>query len=183
MDRKTVKDLTLSLDEYAVISENSTIQKALIALSKSQLGLDRDRHYHRAVLVIDEKEKVVGKLSHWAILRSLEPSHLNSDDISSLSRTGLTDEFIETLRNNLSLFKGSLQQVCRDAARIRVRDAMVPVGENISESASLSEAIHKFVLSHAQSMIVTKKGEVVGILRLSDVFNEVAETIRQKKEG
>ena len=90
MDSKIVKDLMLSLDEYATIYQGSTIQEALTALTESQLGLTDDRHFHRAVLVLDESGKVVGKLSHWAILRSLEPKYLDNDDVLSLSRTGLT---------------------------------------------------------------------------------------------
>ncbi len=183
MDKKTVKDLMLPLDEYATISHDSTIQEALVALNKAQLALTYDRHRHRAVLVLDDSGKIVGKLSQWAILRSLEPKYLNNDDISSLSRTGLTDEFIQSLRDSLSLFTGSLQQMCREAAKIRVKDAMIPTVESIHESAPLSEAIHRFVLSHTQSMIVTRKREVVGVLRLSDTFSEVADTIQEKKKG
>lgn len=178
MEEKKAKDLMLSLDEYATVSQDSTIQEALSALSMAQQGLTGNRHHHRAVLALNEEGKVVGKLSHWAVLRCLEPQYLNNDDIVSLSRTGLTDELIQSLRDSMSLFSGSVRQMCRDAARLRVRDAMVPVGESIDENAALSEVIHKFVLTHAQSMLVTRANRVVGILRLSDVFEEVARTIQ-----
>jgi CBS domain-containing protein len=177
MKHKLVRDLMLSLDEYATISSKDTIKQALLALSKSQLGLTQDRHYHRAVLVLKDG-RVIGKLSHWAILRSLEPKFLKRDDESSLSRAGLTDEFIQSLKDTFSLFTGSLEQMCRAAGRIKAVDAMVPVGESIDEDATLTVAIRNFATRHTQSLLVTRNGEVVGILRLSDVFEEVADIIR-----
>jgi len=177
MEHKLVRDLMLSLDEYATVSFESTIQQALVALSKSQLGLTQDRHYHRAVLVLKDG-RVVGKLSHWAILRSLEPKFLRSDDESSLARAGLTDEFIQSLKDTFSLFTGSLEQMCRAAGRIKAMDAMVPLGESIDQDATLTEAIRNLVMKHAQSLPVTRHGKVVGILRLSDVFEEAADIIR-----
>lgn len=180
MKKKRVRDLTLSLEEYATIEADKTIQEALEALSKAQLGLTRDRHQHQAVLVLDRDGSVVGKLSHWAVLRALEPKFLKHDDVASLHRAGLTDEFIQSIKETFSLFTGSLEQMCRYAARLKAKDAMVPVGESIDEDAPLTEAIHQMVLKHVQSLPVTRQGAVVGLLRLTDVFEEVAKTIRSE---
>lgn len=178
MEEKRVRDLMLPLNEYATIGAESTIREALEALSKAQLGLTHDRHYHRAVLVLDQNGNVVGKLSHWAILRALEPKFLKHDDVASLSRVGLTDEFIQSMKETFSLFTGSLEQMCRYAARLKAKDAMVPVGESIDENTLLTEAIHQMVLKRIQSLPVTRQNEVVGLLRLTDVFEEVAKIIR-----
>ena len=178
MKEKTVKDLMLPLDEYATVSARSTIREALTALDKAQLGLDFDRHNHRAVLVLDEAGQVVGKLSHWAILRSLEPKFLQHDDLASLARAGLTPEFVQSLQERFSGMTGSLTRMCLEASRLEAREAMVPTGESIDEDAPLTEAIRLMVLHHEQSKLVTKKNEVVGILRLTDVFDEVADIIR-----
>ena len=97
MDSKKVRDLMHSLDEYATISDNCTIREALVALDKAQLGLTPDRHHHRAVLVLDGSGNVVGKLTHWAILRSLEPGPLQNEDLASLDRAGLSAEFVHRL--------------------------------------------------------------------------------------
>lgn len=179
MQDKRVKDLMLSLDEYATVSADSTIREALMALDEAQLGLDDDRHHHRAVLVLDDGGKVLGKLTHWAILRRLEPSFIKTEDLVALTRAGLTQEFVQSLEARFAGFTDSLSLMCSEAARTRARDAMVPINESIDEDAPLAEAIHEMVLHHAQSMLVTRGGEVVGILRLSDVFQEVADLIRE----
>jgi CBS domain-containing protein len=178
VEQKIVKDLMLSLAEYATVSQDATILEALAALSKAQMGLDDNRHHHRAVLALDNQGKVVGKLSHWAIIRSLEPKLLGEKDVQSLARAGLKADFIRRLTSNLALFAGDLSRMCQDAAKIRVRDAMIPIDEGIDEHAKITDAIHMLVMTHDYSTLVTRNGEVIGILRLADVFEEVADIIR-----
>jgi len=179
MDSKTVGDVMLPLEEYATIGKDRTLRDAVRALNKAQLGLTYDRHQHRAILVLDRAGTVVGKLTHWAILCSLEPELLGQGDMASLDRAGLSPEFLDRLRSNARSFGGSINRMCKVAARVRVADAMVPIGESITEDAPLSEAIQQFVLLHAQSLLVRRGGKAVGILRLSDVFEEVADRIRE----
>ena len=50
-------------------------------------------------------------------------------------------------------------------------------GEYIEIEDSLCEAIHMFVTGNHHSLMVTRDGKIVGILRLSDVFKEVFQTM------
>jgi CBS domain-containing protein len=179
---KLVKDIMLSLDQYATVPGEATLREALQALDRAQLGLTQDRHYHRAILVMDRKNRIVGKLSHWAILRALEPRLLKRDDLTSLSRAGLSADFIEAMQHDLSSITGSLKQMCRTAASIKAKDAMVPLGESVDENERLIVAIHGMVLHHVQSMLVSRDDDIVGILRLTDVFEEVANSIRGNED-
>ncbi len=181
MEEKKVRDIMLSLDEYATVSCEATIREALVALSKAQTEVSENRHHHRAVLALDSEGRVVGKLTYWAILRSLEGKFLTDSDYEALSRSGVSQVFIESLQSGFSLFRGNLEQMCTRAARIRVRDAMVPARESIDEEAGLTEAIRLMVLGHWQSMLVTRGDRVVGIIKLTDVFEEVADRIRASR--
>lgn len=183
MEVKRVKDLMLSLDEYATIHAEATVQEALHALDLAQHGLGDKRHHHRAVLVLDDDGQIIGKLSYWAVLRSLDPTLLKKADLESLSRAGLAQEFIESVAQELAAFEPPLEKMCRDAARIKARDAMASLSHRIDEDSTLSQAIHRIVLAHAQSMLVTRGQEIVGILRLSDVFEEVSRLIRSTEGG
>ena len=178
MTAETVADLMLPISDYATISADRTLSQALIALSSSQLGLDDDRHYHRAVLVLDQDGQIIGKLTHWAILRTLEPKLCRGEDLDALRNAGLSPSFIDGIVRNLPIPDDSLGGLCRTAANIPVRDAMVPVVESVEKSVPLLDAVRTLVLNHAQSMLVTSGDTVVGIIRLSDVFVAVAERIR-----
>ena len=94
MDESRVSDLMLPIEENARISGEATIQEALVALSKAQLGLTQDRHHLRAILVLDATGNVVGKLSHWDILRSLEPRLIGEQDRESLLRAGISEGLV-----------------------------------------------------------------------------------------
>jgi CBS domain-containing protein len=179
MVEKKVKDIMLSVEEYATVSTESTLKEALLALSRAQPDEDQKRHHYRAVLVLNWRGQVVGKLSHWAVLRSLEPHFFKRRDIASLHRAGLTQDFIDSMEEMSSQFAISLQQMCRRAAKVKTKDAMVPAGESIDEDAPITDAIHRMVNAHTQSLLVSRKGEIVGILRLTDVFEEIAEMIRE----
>jgi len=169
----------MPLSEYATVSSEATIKEALVALSKSQLGLSVDRHHHRAVLALDGQGNVVGKLTHWTILQSLEPSLLSERDYARLSSARLSPHLIRALMDKTYMtIDVDLENLCEKAGRIKVKDSMIPVEENLDEEASLAYAIRFMVLGHWQSALVTRSNKVVGLLRLSDVFEEVAALIR-----
>jgi CBS domain-containing protein len=178
MEQKKVRDLMLPLNKYATIHGDKTVREALLVLKQAQMNLNPESHVHRAVLVLDDSGRVVGKLSQWAILRSLEPKFLEYEDEASLARAGLTHEFIQSLKETFSLFNSGLDPMCRAAGRIKAKDVMVPIGESIDADALLTEAIHQMVLKHVLSILVVHESSVVGILRQSDVFEEVADIIR-----
>jgi predicted transcriptional regulator len=54
-------------------------------------------------------------------------------------------------------------------------------GEIIDQEATLNRAVHQLVVGHFQSLLVTSKGEFVGILRLVDVFHELTERMKACK--
>lgn len=178
MMQPCIKDVMIPLSEYATIDAEATIRDAVMELDRAQLGLDHDRHHHRAVLALDSRGKVVGKLSHWAVLKALEPNPLPREEVERLEQAGLTEDQIETIRSNTVRHQESLTQMCRKAAHVRVREAMVPVGESIDEEAPLVDAVRLLVDAHIQSLLVTRAGKASGVLRLSDVFEEISDRIR-----
>lgn len=177
MAERKVKDLMLSLAEYATVAEGSTLAEALRALRRAQPGAETGLHRHRAVLVLDGAGRVVGKLTHWAVLRALEPKLVTARDMDSLARAGLSAEFIRSMTERMPRPPEAFEGMCRVAARVRARDAMLPVDDALDEETPLTDAIRFLVLSHAQSTLVARHGEVVGILRLTDVFDAVATQI------
>ena len=68
-----VKHLMVPLDEYATVSEEATLFEAVVALEKAQEKLDRTRfkYLHRAILVYDKNNNIVGKISQLDVLRAL----------------------------------------------------------------------------------------------------------------
>jgi CBS domain-containing protein len=70
-----VKDVMVALEDYATVSENATLYEAVLALEKAQEEFDQSQYRHRAILVYDDKQKIVGKISQLDLLMALEPNY------------------------------------------------------------------------------------------------------------
>ena len=140
-------------------------------------------YVHRAILVYDKNKKIIGKISQLDVLKALEPGYRDMGDFSAISRAGLSVEFIKSIMSRYDLYQGSFTEMCMNASNLRVKDIMYTPGsdEYVQENDSLGNAIHHLIMGHHQSLLVTRDKEIVGILRLTDIFNEVFQRMEAKK--
>ena len=176
----TIKELMVPLSEYATVSEEATMQEAVEELERAQQAFDPKRHKHRAILVLGKDNNVVGKIGQLDVLRALEPKYENMGDPDKLSRAGFSKGFLKSMIDKFSLWQEPLADICRKAAKISVKKVMYTPsgGEYVDENATLSTAVHQIVMGHHQSLLVTKGNEIVGVLRMTDLFAEVCERIK-----
>ena len=73
-----------------------------------------------------------------------------------------------------------MSDICKKATILKVKDFMhkPAEGEHVDEDAALNEAIHLLVIGQHQSLLVTSKQHIVGILRLTDVFAAISNAIK-----
>jgi CBS-domain-containing membrane protein len=181
MKTRKVKDLMVPLAEYATVNVEASLHAAVLALEEAQKRFRQDRYKHRAILVLDKSKHVVGKLSQLDVLKGLEGGYKKMGDFKGISHTGFSTEFIKSMVDKYDLWKKPLEDICRRSPHIKVKDIMyTPTeGEYVHQEATLDQALHQLVVGHHQSLLVTKDGkEIVGILRLTDVFQEVCEMIK-----
>jgi len=180
MKQTKVRDLMVPLSDYATVSEEATLYEAVMALEQAQIKFDKDRYRHRAVLVLDSSGKVVGKLSQLDVLRALEPKYKELIEDTFGSRFGLSKTLIKSMLDQFSLWQRPLMDICSKAARLRVGEIMhtPSEGEYVDLDASLDEAVHQLIVGHHQSLLVVHKDEIVGILRLTDVFMHISQLIK-----
>jgi len=178
-----VKDLVVPLSEYATVSEEATLYEAVLALEKAQAEFDQTRYRHRAILVYNEKNHIVGKVGQFDILRALEPKYEQMGISGSLSRFGLSPQFQKTMLEQLRFWDKPMDDICRKAGQLKVNQFMYTPseGEYVEENASLNEAINKLIMGHHQSLLVTRGKEIIGVLRKTDVFIEIVQAIKACK--
>ena len=176
----TVKELMVPLEAYATVAREATLREAILALEKAQMTLDPSRHKHRAILVLDESGKVVSKITMKNILIALEPNYGKVEGTGVLERSGYSPDLIKDMLANNALWAEPLQFFGERAARLKVSDFIQAPSENeyIDENSTLGEAAHQLIVYPYLSLLVTRDDEVVGILRLSDVFTKVCEIIK-----
>lgn len=181
MENFRVKDLMVPLSEYATVPEGSTLYEAVLALEKAQEEFDHTKYKHRGILIMDQRQRVVGKLSHLHALRAIEPPHDDSQRFQDLGQFGFSQNYIRTLRKRHRRQAASLADLCKKAVELKVEDFMHIAHEDefIDLEATLDLAIHQIVHEKLLSLLVTKDGETIGILRLADVFAAVFHTLKE----
>lgn len=180
MKSVTVKELMVPIGDYATVSQKANLQEAVLALDKAQETLEPGKHKHRAILVLDDRQKVIGKISMFQVLMGLEPKYQQLEAEGVLNRSGYSPELIEDLLRDNALWSEPMAYLCDRATEYKVTEFMeIPTGGAfIDEMATLDAAIHQMVLEKHHSLIVTRGDEVVGLLRLSDVFTAICDRIK-----
>jgi CBS-domain-containing membrane protein len=178
MDSRRVKDLMVPLDQYPVVREGATLSEAVLALEQAQKNLAPGRQPYRAVLVVDDKKRIVGKIGQLALLTALEPRYGIIGNLESLSVAGVSDEFVSSMMEHYRFFQEDLRDLCSRSCRLLVKEVMRPANQSIDENATLAEATHKIVMWQTLSILVTRGTEVVGLLRLSDLFDVITTELK-----
>ncbi|MFO7965400.1 MAG: CBS domain-containing protein [Desulfobacterales bacterium] len=178
-----VRDLMVPLSEYATVPTGSSVFEAVFALEKAQEEYDHSKYHHRAVLVMDQDGKVVGKLSQLDVLRSINAGNRQMEEIGEIGRFGFSPNFIGAMHEKHRPKGRSLQEICRNPAKMRVEEFMQAPSEYeyIRVDASLDEAIHQLAAGPYLSLMVMEEGSVIGILRMSDVFAAIFHAMKENE--
>lgn len=183
MKKFIVKELMVPISEYATVSETATLYDAVMALEKAQETYQQSRYSHRAVLVLNQEKRVVGKLSQMDFLRAMQPTDRNLDQIRKFKQFGFTGRAIALQQEcYLNSFPPSVDNFAK-AGEMWVADHMQrpAKGEYVDEKASLDMALHQLTAGSNLSLLVTRGKDIVGILRLSDVFAAVFHAMKESE--
>jgi Mg2+/Co2+ transporter CorB len=184
METMRVKDIMVPLTEYATVPVGSTLYEAVLALERAQEEFDHTKYRHRGVLILDRSNRVIGKLAHLDALRALEPKTDPANGIKDLVQFGFSPMFVADLRKQERLKGAPLSDLCHKTLELKVEDFMQTTAAEalIDLEASLDIAIHQLVLGNYLSLLVTQGDEIVGILRVADVFAAVFHTMKTCEE-
>ena len=179
MKEKNIADLMRPLSEYRTISAESNLFQAAQALDHVQKEFEQNPQVHKILLISDENGEIVGKISQLDILRVLEPKSKPIGKSGSLSRFGVSSGYLKPMFDQCEFWEKPLVDICKDDVKLKVRRLIhaPSEGEFIEADSSLVEAIHQLALEHHQSLLVIQRGKIVGVLRQSDIFKEVFETL------
>jgi len=158
---KKVAEIMIPIEDYSSVSVNSTVKEAITILKKSFCDLDTGEcHGHRSALIFDDDNKLVGILNFRALLLAIEPRFLKYEGGPSLYKEGF------------------FSQRAREEAERKVGEIMQPV-EFITVDAgdAILKAIHLMLKHKLGALPVTREGMVVGMVRINEVFNEIAKSV------
>ena len=180
MENYRVKDLMVPISEYATVLVGTTLTDALRALEKARKAFTESTYQHRAIIVLDNDGKVVGKISQMRALKAIMPDYEYDSKLEDLKKFHFSDPYIHRMREHYRIQGGILKkEALLKAASMKVEQFMqAPTpGEYVSENSSLDTAIQQLVNGTHLGLLVTRGEQIVGILRISDVFAAVSQNI------
>lgn len=171
----TVADVMVPLSGYTTILLDASLAEAFEAMSGALAGegkSDPSAPRDFAVLVLDSQGDVVGRLVVWDILQGLEPQGKRGVDALSMV-------------DGLGAWQQPLSNLAQKVHEVRVRDLVEPLAseERIDAAAPLDEAVHRLIGRRALSLIATRDGRSVGVLRVVDAFARVCALIDDGSGG
>lgn len=180
MENYLVRDLMVPLSEYATVPEGSTLLDAALALEKAQKEFDHTKYTHRSILVLNAQEKVIGKLTFIDVISAVAPPDVFLSDLNELTQFGFSSKFIQHIYTQRYVASNVLGNLCEKAAELKVEEFMqTPTkGEYVEQNVPLRTAIHQLVIGNHLALLVTKGSDIIGILRLTDVFAAVFHTMK-----
>jgi CBS-domain-containing membrane protein len=161
---KKVNELMIPLTDYPHIPYWFTIKQAVAIVKKSALGLE-GKVDPMTLLIFDEKYQLVGSLTMKDLIRGIEKKFGRSGDW--MSKEWDTPVF----------FEGLFTAGVKEESQKQVNEIMSPVSETVQAGDSVIKAIYIMIEKDLSLLPVIDKGAVVGVIRLNEIFNELAKLV------
>jgi CBS domain-containing protein len=164
------------ISEYATVVIGTPLIDAIRVLERAQEAYTVSKYQHRAIIVLDQNGHVVGKISQMRALKAIEAEFDFTDELEEIRKFKFSESYVTRLRDKYrSRGKIIKEETLREAAAKKVEQfmQMPSPGEFVSEDCSLDAAIHRLIAGTHLSLLVTRGEQIIGILRISDVFAAV----------
>lgn len=180
MENMKIRDLMRPIEEFPRIAGEATFFEAVDALEEAERQYRAGKALQRILLVYDEAGNVVGKITPMDVLQGLEPNYESFDALKSLPRYRPPSSTVEFMKKSLRFWQKPLAHLCRKAASLQIRNFMKKPSADyaVQPDDGLDTAFHRFVVGRHDSLFVTDNDVIVGLLRFSDVYRKIVETLR-----
>jgi CBS domain-containing protein len=168
--KKKVREVMIPLKKYPHIPHWFNLRQAVAIVRETSFEC-AGAFEPRTLLVFDEKHKLVGILTLRDLLKGLEPGFYRERQLI------LSDPTFKIEEGEL------LGPGMRKQAGKPVSEVMGPVKVSIKADESLAKAIFVMVQENVGMMPVMEEDQVVGMVRLTDLFMEVSQAILDEIDG
>ncbi len=164
---KSIKDICVPLAEYPNLRDTATLRDAFATLLAGHAGGKRFRH----VLVLNDRDQLVGILGMRDILRGLFPDYLRTREHAH--HEGPIPDFPALTL----IWAQTCETQCPVAADKRVTDFMATVPGKVGVDDPITKAAYLLVTHDTSMLPVVDGNRLVGVVRMIDVFNEAAKVV------
>ncbi|MFZ5596050.1 MAG: HPP family protein [Bacillota bacterium] len=164
---KCVRDIMVPLEGYSSVSADTSVRNAIYILKNSISS--RDSADYPVHLLVFENKKLVGFVGIQELIASVQPPNIRED----WYRGWNVANWVEPV-----FMKGLFSNLCFESAGKTVMDIMEPCCTALKTDSTLEEAAFKLYREKRDMVpVVDNEGEIVGMLRSSDLFKEMADIL------
>ncbi len=179
MENIKVLDLMVPVDKFPRISGESTLYEALSALEIAQEAFLSGKAEQRILLVENEQKRVIGKISPIDLFFGLEKNYNKVNFEDTVNKFGLSYIYSK-MKKDYNLWESPFKDLCHKAGSVLVKDFVnIPAkDQSVKAEDSLGKCFHLFAMNRNDSIFVFKGDAIIGVLRFSDVYRKVSQTMK-----
>lgn len=165
---KKAGEIMVPANNYLTVPAEGTFKDAVEAIARSMNTFNEEGlHGHQVVLVTDDN-KICGLVSLKELLNAIEPQFLKGGHYQGWKMPGPWSIPV--------FWEGLFNERCLTTAKKPIKDIMLPLDEEIGildVNDTMIKAVYNMTKHGLDSIFVLKDGEVVGLLRNTEVFKEM----------
>lgn len=178
---KTVKDIMCRIEEYEKIDSETSLREALNNLKKyaEQVAAGEKMPGHKTTFVTDASGKIIGKLSFYDFIKALVPEPAKDANLSKKLASIVSSRALEVtaeiteMRKHFEWMHNTFGELVKKEAGKKVKDVMSPIHPVLKEDDGLNKAIFEMFKENIRQPLVTRDGEIVGVVNLMGIFPEL----------
>jgi CBS domain-containing protein len=177
--RKTVKDIMIPIQDYAVIDPEATLQEAIRTLRGSYCRLETgacSHTGHRTILVVDASGNLVGVLNFRSILKVLVPE-VAGTLMERLESLEVSVVYAQAGAENLDESHEDVVARVSKNAQVKVKEIMLKNRAHIDSQTSLLDALKLVFRKKLIMLPVYENNRLIGVVREADLFITVADMV------
>ena len=177
LDNLTVRDVYIPMKNYPHIPDTATICDAM----KLMHGSQTEAHKYRTILVHDQDEHLVGHLTLRDLLRAVGPSYLKKAAPAIKGNQpfqGIPQDF-----SALALiWQEGFTVKIQEEAQHTVADYLTLFEHSVKLDDPFAKCAYLLLVEDLHVIPVVEDEKVVGVVRLVDIFEQIAEHLCKTME-
>jgi CBS domain-containing protein len=164
-----IRDIVIPLDRYPHLSENQSLQEA-IETFRTFRAEQQSHPCYAGLLVVNDQNQLVGKLSLIDIMHGLAPRLVDASKVDKF-------EGKDTEYPNLAfLYEDSTVAECGKNQQKPVKPLLQAIDFSLPADTHILKALVMMTHRNDFNVPVIDDGNIIGILRLEEIFNAMCTT-------
>lgn len=181
---KKVKEIMAPIEDYDRVDIDAQLCDAMSILKRNyeKLKAGEQGNFHKTLLVVDDKDNVVGKLSMYDLIRGLVPEPAKKPEVSkayNAMRSGRARDVSVEVGDAQEHFKwlsSGFSDLIKQEAHKNVRDIMTPIEKSsLKAEDKITHGIYTLFKDKVRQQFVQSEGKIVGVVNLNVIFNQLLE--------